>query len=264
MTIETNVRALVLVGGHSFDAPSFEEMLASLDGVSCRIVAHPEALDCCSPEGVGDADVLVLYDMPGLYAQRGHEPRTLDAPAHVIAGWGALLEAGFPVVILHHAIASWPAWDGFAEIVGGRFHYLPGTLRDRAWPDSGYRLDVAQVLSVVTPEHPVVAGLPAEFELVDETYCCAVFEDEVTPLLVSDAPTSAAVHHSTLDAVRGPSSDGRPWTHPDGSPLAAWTRLVGRSTIVYLQPGDGPSAFTNPHYRRLLTNAVVWAASTRP
>jgi hypothetical protein len=33
---------------------------------------------------------------------------------------------------------------------------------------------------------------------------------------------------------------------------------------VYLQPGDGPSAFENPAYQRLLDNTIVWAATTAP
>jgi len=31
---------------------------------------------------------------------------------------------------------------------------------------------------------------------------------------------------------------------------------------VYVQPGDGPAAYGNPHYRRLLGNAINWVAST--
>ncbi len=28
--------------------------------------------------------------------------------------------------------------------------------------------------------------------------------------------------------------------------------------LVYLQPGDGPSAYENPHHRRLFENAIRW------
>jgi len=33
---------------------------------------------------------------------------------------------------------------------------------------------------------------------------------------------------------------------------------------VYLQPGDGESAYANPHYRRLLENAIRWVVSEAP
>ncbi len=61
-----------------------------------------------------------------------------------------------------------------------------------------------------------------------------------------------------------PTRRAQTWHHPPGSSLAAWTHRVERSTVVYLQPGDGPGAFANDQYRRLLTNAITWAASTRP
>jgi len=45
--------------------------------------------------------------------------------------------------------------------------------------------------------------------------------------------------------------------------MAPTPYTVERSTVVYLQPGDGPGAFANDEYRRLLTNAITWAASTQ-
>ena len=33
------------------------------------------------------------------------------------------------------------------------------------------------------------------------------------------------------------------------------------SRLVYLQPGDGPSAYDNPDYRRLVENALRWVAT---
>ena len=50
-----------------------------------------------------------------------------------------LLEAGQGFVFLHHALAGWPAWPGWAEVLGGRYHYAPASLRGRDWPDSGFR-----------------------------------------------------------------------------------------------------------------------------
>ncbi|MGV0036659.1 MAG: hypothetical protein ACNYPE_17540 [Candidatus Azotimanducaceae bacterium WSBS_2022_MAG_OTU7] len=45
-----------------------------------------------------------------------------------------LLEAGKGMVFMHHA-AGWPAWEEYAEIIGGRFLYLPDTLRGSHRPD---------------------------------------------------------------------------------------------------------------------------------
>ena len=36
---------------------------------------------------------------------------------------------------------------------------------------------------------------------------------------------------------------------------------AGTSPVAYLQPGHGPTAYANPNFRRLLANAIRWAAS---
>jgi uncharacterized protein len=38
-------------------------------------------------------------------------------------------------------------------------------------------------------------------------------------------------------------------------------KTAGASPVAYLQPGHGPTAFGNPNYRRLVANAIRWAAS---
>jgi hypothetical protein len=261
--MSADVRATVLSGGHPFVADAFEDLLAHLDGVSCRHLGWPQAASVFEPGGLDDTDVLVLYDMPGLGFRPGQVPNRPAPPAGVTAGWERLLAEGVPVVALHHSIASWPAWDRFADIVGGRFHYVAARLDGADWPDSGYRHGVRQHLRVVDASHPVCAGLPEQFELTDETYLCPVFESRVTPLLVSDAPKVGTEFYSATLAVTGSRNSRQGWSHPAGSALAAWTHRVGNSTVVYLQPGDGPEAYANTHYRTLVSNAVRWVATTR-
>lgn len=255
------VRALVLTGGHPFDQASFDAMLDALPGVQCEQVKHPQAMDRLAPGRV-DADVVLAYDMPGVRFRPGQPPELSAPPVALVESMTALLDAGQPFVFLHHALCSWPAWPEFAEIVGGRYHYVAAELRGTPWPDSGYRHDVTQTLTVVAPDHPICAGLPPTFELTDETYLCPVFEDDVSPLLVTDAPRTDQDHWSTTLAVTGRRDEREGWHHPPGSNVVAWVKQARRSPVVYLQPGDGPSAFANPHYRRLLTNALHWAASS--
>ena len=50
------------------------------------------------------------------------------------------------------------------------------------------------------------------------------------------------------------------WQHPPGSNLIGWAREAMASRLVYLQPGDGASAYDNSHYRRLVENAIRWVA----
>jgi hypothetical protein len=258
------VRATVVVGGHPFNAESFSAMFEALDGVDAAIVAWPEAERLFTPGGLADTDVVVLYDMPGVGLRSGEPPVPPPPPTAVVDGWHRLLDEGVPVVAMHHSIASWPAWPEFADILGGRFHYAPASLRGVDYPDSGYALDVHQRLTVLAKLHPVTAGLPASFSLTDETYLCPMFGDEVTPLIGTDAPLDDQHHWSAVAAVCGRMFDRDGWSHPAGTQLAAWTHRVRASTVIYVQPGDGPAAFTNTNYRRLLGNAITWAATTRP
>ena len=111
-------------------------------------------------------------------------------------------------------------------------------------------------------EHPITADVPASFSMTDELYLCEVFEDEVTPLLRSDYAFERDNFYSAARVVRdGRMFDNDGWRHGRGSDLVGWTRDEGRSRIVYLQGGDDPQAYANPHYQRLIANAIDWVAS---
>lgn len=258
---DRRLRVLVMTKGHPFQREPFFSLFDADPGLEWCHVEQPAASVFLDPERAADWDAYVLYDMPGVAFRRGEPPHFPDPPPALRSGLRALLDAGHGFVFLHHAIAGWPAWEGYAEIVGGRFHYRPGRLRGRDWPDSGYRFDVRHRLSPVDPTHPVVAGLEDGFELVDELYCAPVLEDSVVPLLRSDADFSPERFSSAALAVAGRRDSNEGWTHPQGSDLVAWARRDGASPIVYLQPGDGPSTYGSPTYRRLLGNAIRWVAS---
>lgn len=245
------MKVLALTGGHSFDRDAFGLFLDSLP-CEVRWIEHPDALDLMTGPEADEFDVTLHYDMPGA------RPVPVAPPAGFAEAVRARTQAGRGFVVLHHAIASWPAWPGWADLVGGRYLYRPGTLRGQAWPDSGFRHDVAQHLSPADAGHPVLDGLEDGLDVVDETYLCPVFEDEVSPLLRTDARMEKDVHTSTLTATEG--RDPAAWTHPAGSSVAAWTRTVGNSRLVYIQPGDTGATLGDPCYRRLVANAVRWVA----
>ena len=164
-------------------------------------------------------------------------------------------------LFLHHAIAGWPAWPEFAEIVGGRFLYLPGELRGQARQDSGYRHGVTHQVRVLK-DHPVTAGVDPEFEITDELYLYEVFADSVEPLLASDYEFTQDNFYSAAKVVlEGKMFNNEGWQHAPGSNLIGWTKTYGKSRIVYLQCGDDPVAYANPQFRQLLANAIDWVAA---
>jgi type 1 glutamine amidotransferase len=246
------IDVLVVTGGHPFDADPFFAVFDAIDGISWTAASAPAT----------GHDVVVLYDMPGLRFTRSDPPVELLEPTaeqrSVIEG---LCSEGVGLVVLHHAVAAWPAWPAYAELVGARFHYSPGSLDGRSYPDSGYRFDVTHTVEVLAPEHPVCAGLSASFTLTDELYCFPVVEHSVEPLMRTTFPTSDCSRFWSADlAIRGTRNSNSGWSHPPGSDLVAWTRTAGNSRLTYLQFGDGPSTYADANFRRVVANAINWTA----
>lgn len=246
------IDVLVVTGGHPFESEPFFAVFDDLDGIGWSASKRPAT----------GHDVVVFYDMPGLRFTGGEPPVDFIEPStEQRAVFDRLCADGCGLVFLHHAIASWPAWEGFAELVGGRFHYHPASLRGVSYPDSGYRFDVAHTVEVLDPEHPVCDGLGASFTLTDELYCCPVHDDSVTPLLRTAFDTADSSNFFSADlAIRGRRDANDGWTHPPGSDLVGWVRQVDRSRLVYLQFGDGPQTYADPSFRRVLGNAIGWTA----
>ncbi len=262
MTDARPLRILALTGGHRVDLDAFTAMLDAICAEHGWVFAHavqPAAQRWLTPQHAGDFDVILCHDIPGLALKRGTPPTPVGPEPATAAAVAALLEAGQGLVFLHHALAGWPGWPGWAEVLGGRYHYAPGRLRGVDVPDDGYRF-ATYTAQVLAPGHPVCAGLE-DFTLSDELYCCPVFEDDVLPLLRADVSTAADQFQDTFHEVLGtPRTDG-PWVHAPASDLIAWAKVAGRSPVAYIQPGDGPDTFALPAFRRLIGNALDWAAS---
>jgi hypothetical protein len=264
-TGDAPVRVEVVTGGHPFDAEAFFAVFDAF-AASGRIEWH--AATTPSAPGHDDVthDVTVFYDMPGLRFVRSaddpHYPVELVEPTTAQQDvYSQLTSAGVGLVFLHHAVASWPAWPGFAELVGARFHYQPGELRGMRYPDSGYRFDVTHTVEVLDERHPVCVGLDPSFTITDELYCFPVLERDVAPLMRTTYDTADCTSFFSADAaIRGRRDDNSGWTHPAGSDLVAWTRAVRASRLVYLQFGDGPVTYADPSFRAVLANAIEWTA----
>ncbi|MFB3902401.1 MAG: ThuA domain-containing protein [Acidobacteriota bacterium] len=141
----------------------------------------------------------------------------------------AFVEGGKGLVVLHHAIADyggWPWW--YREVVGGR--YLLEA--DGNLPASTYQHD-QEVFAKVVSQHPVTEGV-GDLHLRDETYKGLWISPDVNVLMRTDNPTS------------------------DG-PLV-WISPYGKSRVVYIELGHGPETHQNAGYRRLVRNAIFWAA----
>lgn len=250
------INCLVAVRGHPFDRSAFAAVFEGMPGISATMVDQPAAALLMNPDGMREFDVLVLYDMPGIdFAPAEGAIAFIEPDPALKAGFQALLDEGKGVVALHHALAGWPLWPDYGEWLGGRFYYQPMV----GQPDSGYHHDVTYEAQVIG-DHPVTEGLPTTFELTDELYLGQVFESDVTPLLRSSAPFTRDHFWSADRAIRGEMFSNVGWDHPPGSNLVGWAKQAINSRLVYLQPGDGPTVYDNPHYQQLVENAIRWVA----
>jgi type 1 glutamine amidotransferase len=250
---------LVITKGHPFNKGAFFAMLDSLAGQYTH-VEQPLAETIMSPELMAPYDCLVFYDMPGISFTPGG-PVYSDPSERFKQQFKALLKDGKGMVFLHHAIAGWPSWPEYRDIIGGQFLYTPRKIDGADVQDSGYRHKVSHEISVVDRNHPITAGLPSRFNMTDELYLYEVDEDRIRPLLASDYTFEQAHFYSAAAVVeRGLMHWNDNWLHPTGSNLVGWTKQHDNSRICYLQGGDDVEAWNNAHFQQLFSNAITWAS----
>lgn len=252
-------RVLVSVKGHPYPRDAFFGMLETLDDIAFTAVEQPASQQLLNPRQAATYRALLFYDMPGIDFST-QPPGLVAPPEQYQSDMLELLEQGQGMVFLHHAIAGWPLWPEYAEIVGGRFLYLPAELRGRPCPDSGYRHAVSYQARVLAA-HPVTDAVTVSFPVSDELYLYEVFSDSVEPLLASDYRFDREHFFSAQRAVNGQLYSREDWLHPPGSNLIGWVKHYRNSPIVYLQPGDDTAVYDNPEFRRLLHNALRWVGS---
>ena len=251
---------LISVKGHPYERDAFAAVFESLEGIRHTFVEQPASQAFMNPEAAAPYDALVFYDMPGIDFST-QPPGFVAPPEDLKKGFMDLLSEGKGMVFLHHAIAGWPLWPEYGEVMGGRFFYSSSECRGKTVLDSGYRHDVAHSVRVLDGDHPITAGLGDTLDLTDELYLYEVFEDDVTPLLESDYTFDREHFYSAHHAVTGKMFCNEDWPHPNGSGLVGWSKVCRQSRIAYLQPGDGPTTFASEDYRHLLENAIRWSAN---
>ena len=253
------LNVLLVTRGHPFQRDAFFDIFDSNSDIQYSNVEHPAAQFLFNPEMAKNFDCYVQYDMPGVeFGDDG--PIYLEPPEFYKEGVRAMGDAGCPLVVLHHCAAAWPAWPEWSEIIGGRFLYTPMKCRGVDRPDSGYNIDVSHIVSP-TMDHPITLGIEP-FEITDEVYLCEIFEDSVIPLLTSNWTFTHDNFYSAANAVvRGELNSNKGWSHDDGSNLVGWIKAYKNAPVVYLQFGDGPAAYENANFRRILAQAIKWASS---
>ncbi len=253
---------LVLSWGHPYEEEPFDELINNVGDWDVTHLLHPEAEEAVASGAARDVDALLFYDMGGYtfaddwVTSRPPSPEFRRAIVE-------RFESGRGAVAMHHALAGWADWPEWHEMLGGRFLYTPGEVRGQKVLDSGYRHDVNYSAKVVA-DHPVTAGLPPEFPVCDELYLAEIFEADVAPLVRSDYTFTRDNFYSAALGISGTLYSNEGWDHPPGSNLVAWHKRVGNGPLVYLQFGDSPQTYSNPHVRQMLAQALNFTAGEKP
>jgi type 1 glutamine amidotransferase len=216
----TTRKIVIVTGGHDFEREPFFAVFNDMPGLSYQEVSHPAANSLLGTDVYKRCDAVVFYDM--------NQEISDDQKNAFIQ----LLKAGKGMVFLHHSLASYQNWPELNKIRGGRYLLAAEEKDGVSIPASTYQHDMEVPVTVVDPRHAVTLGLK-DFIIHDEVYGHFSVQPDVTPLLTT--------------------------THPESSPIIAWTHRYENSRIIYIQLGHDHLAYENENFRTLIRQAVFWA-----
>jgi type 1 glutamine amidotransferase len=215
------IKALIITGGHGFEKEPFFKVFKDNPEIEFTAATQGKSSEAYDREDLLTYDIVILYDMV--------QNITDSQKAHFMK----LFEKGTGVLVMHHALCSYPDWPDWEKIIGGRYLMKDEKNGDVVVPKSDYQHDVDFDVQIVTKDHPITAGLK-DFKMHDEIYKRFRVRPEVLPLLTTDQPES-------------------------GKPLS-WAKTEGKSRLVYLQLGHDHSAYQNPNYLEIVRRSIRWVA----
>ncbi len=136
------------------------------------------------------------------------------------------VKGGKGLVSFHFSCRAWEDWPEYRDLIG------------RIWTKgSGHGPRGTFTSKVVKPDHPITAGVPAEFEADDELYA----------RLVGDAPIEVLVEAY---------SDWSKKVEP-----LAWTLTCGKGRVFNIVYGHDAKACRNPSFAKLFVQGTAWVIS---
>ena len=220
-TEKNALRVVVVTGGHEFDAKTFPTVFEGYSDMTVTFADQKEDSELFEDISNWSYDVIVFYNM----GQKISEKRR--------ANFLALLDKGVGMVAMHHCIAAYAPWPEWARIIGGKYFEKSAQFEGKEHRASVFKDDVPHNVTLADSAHPITAGF-RNFHIIDETYKYQWIDPQAHVLLTTDDSTSDV-------------------------PLA-WTKTYRNARVCYIQLGHGPSAYHDVNYRKLVVQAIRWAA----
>ena len=207
------IKVLVVTGGHGFKAEPFFKMFAGNPEITYTAAAQHDAAEAYDRTDLFTYDAVVLYDSP-THITDAQKARFLQ-----------LFDKGIGVVVLHHAYLSYPMWNEYERIAGGKYVYQNEQMINGI-TSSTYKGDV-DIPVTIAAKHPVTAGL-SDFVLHDELYSNMHMLNNSKPLL----------------------KNRDQWL--------AWYRTEKKSRVVGTILGHG--CYNDQNFQKVIAQSIRWVA----
>lgn len=215
------IRVLLITGGHGFETNEFFQVFKENPEITFQAVEHPKAYAMFKDSAASKYDVIVTYD----FNQKIPDDAKTDLVDRLKEGKG--------LVVLHHAIATYPDWPEYWKIIGAHYYLAPAVVDGVQKKRSAYEHGRHFRIHVADPQHPVTRGVK-DFDIVDETYKWFDVAKDCHPLLTTEDPES--------------------------NPVIAWAKTYEKARVVYMQSGHDHLAYENPSFQQVLRQAIEWTA----
>jgi len=214
------LNVVIVTGGHGFDTKAFPNLFAGYDDINFEYKDQKDDSELFEDISNWKYDVMVFYNM----GQKISEKRQ--------ANFIKLMDQGVGVVALHHCIGAYQDWPEWPKIIGGKFFTKEGTIYGKNWPVSLWKDDVEMTVHVEA-DHPITAGVK-DFAVTDESYKNQWHNPDAKLLLSTDEATQ--------------------------DKQLAWAKTYRKSNVCFIQLGHGPGIYSDANYRKLVSQAIRWAA----
>jgi len=210
---QSQITVAVVTGGHHYDVPNFHRLFRKFPSLDCYI-QHMDDF-AASSESVRDGyNAVVFFNFNVIPIPEGKEKEAIERLGSTEQG----------IVVLHHALWSYPQWPAWTDLIG--------------IANGGLGAQVGQQLhlEISNVRHPITTGLQS-WDMIDETYQMA------------DAATNSEILLTT--------------EHPGSMKTIAWTRQHGKSRVSCLELGHNNQAWTDANFRIILKQGIEWCANKK-